>query len=409
MSEESVISKNFCKNVITIPQFTGTCWFNSLLTILLFSDGMRYYLKKYLSNSKINKKSKIYIVFNDLLNNHYLKNNDLNKVYFNQFKPENILKILYKENSKVFNFNPDIDDGLLGEIYFMLLLKYFGFEKNIVYMSYKNDDYSVLYDSFFNYDPDLKNINGKKQLHKSSLKMKDIFLKYYFNMQFIPEIIVISNLLSFEKLTFIKNGLNKNKLPKILTYNNHKYKLDSLLLVNFNKNICKKSHQIAGITCKNKQYMYNGWIINTKDPSNDKFIKHKEPCELMKYNWIDNTDDFCISRKLCKLDEKKHDDMCFNVDKGNRTFFYVKIDNNSKINSPPNIISKTKCPSDKILNPKTNRCVSKTGKIGKQILNQNLSPIPENKIKCPSDKILNPKTNRCVLKTGKIGKELLKK
>ena len=29
--------------------------------------------------------------------------------------------------------------------------------------------------------------------------------------------------------------------------------------------------------------------------------------------------------------------------------------------------------------------------------------------KCPEDKILNPKTKRCVLKTSKIGKELLKK
>ena len=39
------------------------------------------------------------------------------------------------------------------------------------------------------------------------------------------------------------------------------------------------------------------------------------------------------------------------------------------------------CPSDKVLNPLTKRCVSKTGSIGKKILNKNK--------KCPDDKVLN--------------------
>jgi hypothetical protein len=62
------------------------------------------------------------------------------------------------------------------------------------------------------------------------------------------------------------------------------------------------------------------------------------------------------------------------------------------------------CPPDKILNPKTNRCVSKTGIIGKKLLNNKNNNKNPN---CPSDKILNPKTNRCVSKTGIIGKKLL--
>jgi len=62
------------------------------------------------------------------------------------------------------------------------------------------------------------------------------------------------------------------------------------------------------------------------------------------------------------------------------------------------------CENDKILNPKTNKCVSKTGKIGKELLKK-----LDEKKECEKDKILNPKTNKCVSKTGKIGKELLKK
>jgi tRNA A-37 threonylcarbamoyl transferase component Bud32 len=65
------------------------------------------------------------------------------------------------------------------------------------------------------------------------------------------------------------------------------------------------------------------------------------------------------------------------------------------------------CPDDKILNPQTNRCVKKTGKIGKKLLNKSKSN--QNQPPCPDDKILNPQTNRCVKKTGKIGKKLLNK
>lgn len=83
------------------------------------------------------------------------------------------------------------------------------------------------------------------------------------------------------------------------------------------------------------------------------------------------------------------------------------------------------CPPDKILNPKTKRCVKKTGSIGKQLLLKALpkAPSKENltkkkvaktvpkqvkKIKtCPPDKVLNPESKRCVKKTGALGKKLV--
>jgi hypothetical protein len=70
-----------------------------------------------------------------------------------------------------------------------------------------------------------------------------------------------------------------------------------------------------------------------------------------------------------------------------------------------------KCPENKILNIKTKRCVLKTGKIGKKILNKSKSPLKLSTslkdIKCPENKILNIETKRCVLKTGKIGLKIL--
>lgn len=59
-------------------------------------------------------------------------------------------------------------------------------------------------------------------------------------------------------------------------------------------------------------------------------------------------------------------------------------------------MSSKKCRDEQVLNKKTNRCVSKTGRIGKSLLK-----------KCRDDQILNTKTKRCVSRTGKIGKKIL--
>lgn len=59
------------------------------------------------------------------------------------------------------------------------------------------------------------------------------------------------------------------------------------------------------------------------------------------------------------------------------------------------------CPPDKILNPKTNRCVNRDGLIGKT-LEGLIGKV------CKDEEILNPKTKRCVKKAGAIGKKLLR-
>jgi ribA/ribD-fused uncharacterized protein len=82
---------------------------------------------------------------------------------------------------------------------------------------------------------------------------------------------------------------------------------------------------------------------------------------------------------------------------------------------PPPVASTKGCPPDKILNPATGRCVSRTAKLGKSILqNQTRKASPKKaspknvSIKaCPPDKIVNPATGRCVSRTAKIGRSIL--
>ena len=47
-----------CEKKMTIPQFSGTCWFNALLMVLFFSDGMSSQMKtaiNVLESKKISK------------------------------------------------------------------------------------------------------------------------------------------------------------------------------------------------------------------------------------------------------------------------------------------------------------------------------------------------------------------
>ena len=71
------------------------------------------------------------------------------------------------------------------------------------------------------------------------------------------------------------------------------------------------------------------------------------------------------------------------------------------------------CPPDKIRNPATGRCVSKSGPTGKRILgstkHQKPKPSKPSKKDCPAGKIRNPATGRCVSRTGPTGKKILGK
>lgn len=208
------------------------------------------------------------------------------------------------------------------------------------------------------------------------------------------------------------NDNNKDLLTQndTIMYNGYEYELDSIVLTNNNINIKEQSHSIAGISCDNHRYVFNGWTRYSTDPA---FAskKHKNmqkiPCELMKFDWdAKKTNDFCINTSKCALTPTKIKDKktihCFSFNKGERSLVYVKKEYNI-INTTKDIpdyvsydknsikpVEKKECPDGKIINPLTGRCI----KI-KTAIDKNLVKPIENKI-CPGGKIINPLTGRCI-------------
>jgi len=451
------MNNNFCDTVITIPQTANTCWFNALLMMIFYSQNSR---KLLISNNNFSDKNdELSIIFRAMLYKSYIRNSQIHK-YLIQKSPQYILKLL-KFEKKIMNGNiiKNFNYGFTIYYYINTFLKHlnleylslssFNLNDNKFYVDInelfqfkynKKQTYSIIVD--YN---NLLDINIKKEfLKKINEKIKNEIPKYIIinlndsknsfktlkkNIHLIQDFIFDNNMIK-----------NLNQLPNEIEYKGYSYILDSVGLDNYN-NLNGPKHTICGITCKNKRYIYNGWMKKTIDPLIPTNVKlnNSYPCELMSFNWnIHETNNFCLNISKCKLDKvlNPKKDLCFSFDKDCRTILYVLKDKNFisldyNVSSPyiNEINKKSKkeikkeikeCPENKILNPLTKRCVLKSSKIGKALLlkmneNHNDNHKDEKKeikkeIKeCPKDKIYNPETKRCVLKSGKIGKLLLSK
>jgi len=445
-----------CDNVISLKQYGPTCWFNSILMAILYSDRSRKLLLE--KSKKWNKRIVLFKTINYILHNKYLRTSKVSDdyKYFDKIRPEYLLDKLYKYNKKKFVFDlKKHKGGYKSEMYIRKVYKLLGV--NVLYLDIVDDD---LYYSLFN---NITNIHIKKG-DNVTFKIKFVKEQTVKEKFESPDVIIITN--------YDRNSINKNRYPQhykvdrksklynkainledeIVSDNGIKYMQDSILLNNWNKGENNVGgHSIAGITCRGNRYVYNGWTRTTLDPNiknydaddknvweevlnkegklfyynnvlkesrwtppdNVKIIKLKDkisiPCELMKYNWnISNTNEFCLNPKKCTLDKINPKDLCFSFSKGRRCVIYVTkniktqkklIHNISKKSSKVKSDKPAKvCPEGKVLNPLTNRCIKiKTiNKVRKNPLSKPEKPENNPSKPCPEGKVRNPKTGRCI-------------
>ena len=434
--------KDICDNVITLKQYGPTCWFNSILMAVLYSEESRKLLLK--KSTTWNNKILIFRTLKYILKNKYLRTTNIYKdyEYFDKIRPEYILEKLYKYNKKKFSFNPKINKrGYASILYIRKIYKLLGVkvlfldlnDKLLYYSKYNNVSVNNVINNNFKININFKYVSKEKVLEKFenpdvvivnySENIPIEYLPYYYK---VPENSPFYKIVSLDD-NIIINGMN--------------YEQDSILLGNWNNTI--GGHSIAGIKCKGYKYVYNGWTRSTldihlqnvnftkDDYDNDRLwlskiigkhiyyinIKNNKvvdklpkgdilvsdniniPCELMKFNWnVKNNNDFCINKNKCLLDvhskesineiiNKDAKELCFSFNKGQRTIIYV---NKNSIDSKK--IDK-KCSGNKVLNPLTNKCknIDSINNLSKKTLNK----VDK---KCPEGKVINPKTRRCIKK-----------
>jgi hypothetical protein len=353
-----------CKKLSLWAQYGPTCWFNAVLTTMYHSQYSRNMLLKIVDKWK-EKKTTLQQLTEYIVKHKYIKSDNLEKdrIFFYKVKPERILSFLHKKYPKYFKLNTGNYGGfshiILNKMYKILGLKCLMFD----IIKEDNLDY-ICYDKYNHFEHDY-NIEGNNYNYYPISKIKLIKILEERNKN--PDVLIInlnnSNISSYlnkdyehyhlnspEYSLFDENINEIKSLKDNIIYNGYTYILDSVILVNYNYTI--SNHAIAGITCNNQRYVYNGWTKYTDDPAlqnknnnnnNDLKEKIKEvPCEIIKFPWdIKTSSDFCINLNECNLPSyvktlprvnsngyidsiKPSNILCFNFSEGSRTLVYIK-------------------------------------------------------------------------------------
>ena len=417
--------KGICSRILTPKQVGPICWFMATFVAMFYSQRSR---KLLLESSKSwdvkkgifpifwNNRKKLFTLLKQVLDDKYLKTENRESKDYKNYKrfSDNtfgkILTLLNRIDKKSFPYIPNYIRGgfeleyYIGKLYKLLNIDYILYDYNPA------DD--VLLYSYLN-----------ENLNKASYRIERRYIvievdgdrkfKYVEEDIIPPPILMVivrheadKGNATFNSFLFPNNtideGVTKENLKSMkeqIFFKGVEYNLDAVLLANWNIGI---GHAIAGITCKKKKYIYNGWTRTSMDPSMvNQLITRKIPCELMKYDWnVKNDGDFCLNTAKCIPEALKHQlkntDICFNFSKGTRLLIYVRKDsnhntsaesntNNSK--SPTEQTSKSSIPDVSLLN---------TNIGGKCILTKKKPIVKPPKI-CPQGKVLNPKTGRYIL------------
>ena len=444
------MDNDFCNSVLPIPQYQNTCWFTTILMCLLRSQYSRRFL---LSTLKINDKSNIVIkmIYKLLIKTYIAKPKTYE--YYKKFDLHKFLNYFIDDKVIISNI---IKKGNNHSLFLPILLKNIEIKSLSLY-TFDNIDniYCGLYDYIYNTTyinknmPTIEEYKKKLDIEFSKKINPDyIFITIYekktYDFLNNSGYLNICNINNFKKIKYDKNL----KELKSFKFNGNYYKLDSCILNNYNGNniINKKNmkipvHSIAGITCKNNKYVYNGWIKSTKDPAMLKRNVNFIPCSLIKHDWeVNNKDDcFCLNPIQCKLDKINIKDLCFSFGKGYRTLIFVKTqkefiskDNNGSGSNSSSILypennyisikkddiktdNKKLCEEwmkNKNINPETKRKIKDTSPIYKNYIKLcNTDIKTDNKKLCEEwmkNKNINPETKRKIKDTSPIYKKYIK-
>ena len=315
-----------CDLITVIPQNTTTCWFNAILTSMLYSDRSKKYLLEKAKNWKGQNTNKFLQILKQILYYNVKNDNDKLRQLFQKYKIESIL-LLYMKNydDKLYN----ILKYKLKEIYsfgFYILIIYMIFNKlNIDYLDITittNDNYLNVYKNSYNIQ-DIFYINTSIDSNHIITDIEKILPKYIFFNDIedeYPELYSDKNLNNH-----LRDNLRDHfefNTYNYLMYKKNYYYLDSILLSNYNK-ISNGHHLIACITCDTEKYIYYG------TPSN---------CRLIKYDWLTNLNKsfIIIDCTLIPIDDSKVEkftELNINVycPTKNYIYFYVKDDTDTNV------------------------------------------------------------------------------
>jgi len=357
--------KHFCKNIMTIPQFNGTCWFNAILMAVFYSQNSRKVLLN-ICDTWETKNNKFLMICKEILLKYYIYSKEA-VLFFNKFKPEAIIfymlkyfedKVL-KQRLKQFIRTKGYNNLSNHSYYIINIYKNLGVK--CLDITYLKDSNTYLLNFYKNLNLIYnKNLKVKEEIDFSSLSFSEEEKEIRQLISDVPDILILNHSDFSSKFTSVINYtynqlLEKNKFlagiydkdyyhdiiikgldeyKDEIEFNGRKYKLDSCLLNSYSTINPKNtsSHLIAGLTCKNVRFVYNGW---DKEKTDEEKIFDEDTyiaCPLIGYNWdLNHHKEVCFLPKKCNLFRPIETNFCFSFNKiTSGTLIYVRINEPNK-------------------------------------------------------------------------------
>jgi hypothetical protein len=277
----------------------------------------------------------------------------LNKIH-KSLQKKKYMKNLLKEDDEYYGCSMSKCKQLeyLMKTTIINFLKENKYEKNVLYMTTDENNKNLYFDKmnfeiyggipennlkiFPEIETKMRELVNRHQSKWTQKEINTFHKKKIFDKLFqldvipsYPSIILVSyNYAPYTRQDSIKDYQEQQKflkfdggLKKIIKYHGNNYKITSMIMGNFNKDI--GDFLAAGVTCNNQQYMFMGSGNNAEKTKIGPF------CTLMPFDWFNTKKPFCINDMLCNVDDEDLENnvntqFCFNKETGTRFFIYVR-------------------------------------------------------------------------------------
>ena len=340
MNNIRTTSKN-CSKVYTPVQRGATCWFAALFMTIFFSQRMRAVSASHAKMlvKKNDWKTPIAEAMVKIMTNYEL--NSIDKNIIGKLEPRAFLRALRRYDPVYFDSkSEEVDEG---SPYGPYQHKLFAFmEIPHLSVTVPRDSKVAVY-SAYNFDLP---VDEKKWKHA----VKTLDPKGQFVDTDNPEVIVVHReagesylqkaWLTYRPKMYEVKGINLDRHPEKITYNQRTYILDSCILPSY-INSCSLGHAIAGVTCNGDKYVYNGWAARSGDPAmGGAAITREMPCALMKNDWAADKM-FCVDANSCSVTKAKKNEFCYDAFKRS-SVIYVRDDSQKNVLEPKRNIPEPK-------------------------------------------------------------------
>lgn len=351
-----LVDASRCADVIVMPQVTGTCWFNSLLACIFYSDALRRAVlnadatKWHLETDPV--KGMLFALFRNILANNYRFDGDAGVSndtmtadgiqLMRLLKPEVLLLVLHAMDPSRYDFDPRVWEGHHSYLYTPQLLDVLGLDFAVLDATRNDAD-----DDSYNPEYVLMHLDESKGRRLTNWK-KHVELWNQSDGEKMRRVLAAtSDVDAMNKRAYHRTLHEKDvivvrrdsrgvhdesvgvstqfRFDKRVKLDDTWYILDSISMSNVLRKKGQMGHQISAITCRGNYFVYNGLPM----PSRRK-MKNMPPMNWMKsrdpnkYVCLDSQQDHCTYLTHNNYYAAKNSgNMCFAFNSDTNIYFYV--------------------------------------------------------------------------------------